>query len=167
MEGLMKPTIHVDEFSSKMGDDDDIIVVSFFLRDAQAAKDLMNWFEKGYDFVLDADRSPGELKPNRYLVYVELRRRSTAGGNVETLLSDLNTLTEFDVNDWTMHYKGKEVPFSRDEFDQLVPLTPRAYRERYEAELNEMRSAAGMPTKRIYDQEDKLLQSIQSAAGIL
>jgi len=117
--------------------------------------------------VLDDDRSPGEIKPNRYLVYVELRRRSTAGGNVEMLLSDLNTLTEFDANDWTMHYKGKEVPFSRDEFDRLVPLTPRAYRERYEKDLNEMRSAAGMPTKRIYDQDDKALQSIQSAAGII
>ena len=81
--GLVKPTIHVDEFSSKMGDDDDIIVVSFFVRDQQAAKDLMMWFEKGYDFVLDADRSPGEIKPGRYLVYVELRRRSTAGANVE------------------------------------------------------------------------------------
>jgi hypothetical protein len=167
MEGLMKPTIHVDEFSSKMGDDDDIIVVSFFLRDAQASKDLMNWFEKGYDFVLDADRSPGEIKPNRYLVYVELRRRSTAGGNVEQLLSDLETLTEFKTDDWTMHYKGKAVPFSRDEFDKLVPLTPRAYRERYEKDLNEMRSAAGMPTKRIYDESDKALQAIQSAAGIL
>ena len=167
MEGLLKPTIHVDEFSSKMGDDDDIVVVSFFVRDPQAAKDLMQWFEKGYDFVLDADRSPGEIKPNRYLVYVELRRRSTAGGNVETLLSDLNTLTEFDTTDWTMHYKGKEVPFSRDEFDRLVPLTPRAYRERYEKDLNEMRAQAGLPTKRIYDQDDKLLQSIQSAAGIL
>jgi len=167
MEGLLKPTIHVDEFSSKMGDDDDIIVVSFFVRDPQAAKDLMNWFEKGYDFVLDADRSPGEIKPNRYLVYVEMRRRSTAGGNVETLLSDLNTLTEFDVGDWTMHYKGKEVPFSRDEFDKLVPLTPRAYRERYEKDLNEMRAQAGLPTKRTYDESDKALQAIQSAAGIL
>jgi len=167
MEGLLKPTIHVDEFSSKMGDDDDIIVVSFFLRDAQAAKDLMNWFEKGYDFVLDADRSPGELKPNRYLVYVEIRRRSTAGGNVEQLLSDLETLTEFKTDDWVMHYKGKEVPFSRDEFDKLVPLTPRAYRERYEKDLNEMRGAAGLPTKRIYDEEDKALQAIQSAAGII
>jgi hypothetical protein len=167
MEGLLKPTIHVDEFSSKMGDDDDIIVVSFFIRDPQAAKDLMNWFEKGYDFVLDADRSPGELKPNRYLVYVELRRRSTAGGNVEQLLSDLETLTEFKTDDWVMHYKGKEVPFSRDEFDRLVPLTPRAYRERYEKDLNEMRGAAGLPTKRIYDEEDKALQAIQSAAGII
>ena len=51
LEGMMKPTVHVDEFSSKMGDDDDVIVISFFVRDAQAAKDLMNWFEKGYDFV--------------------------------------------------------------------------------------------------------------------
>ena len=163
----MKPTVHVDEFSSKMGDDDDIIVISFFVRDPSAAKDLMNWFEKGYDFVIDADKSPGEIKPNRFLVYVELRRRSTAGAHVETLINDLGTLTEFDENDWTMHYRGKEVPFSRDEFDRLVPLSPKAYREKYDEELNEMRIAAGMETKRIYDPKDRDLQAIQSAAGIL
>jgi hypothetical protein len=168
MEGLLKPTIHVDEFSSKMGDDDDIIVVSFFVRDESAAKDLMNWFEKGYDFVVDADRSPGEIKPNRYLVYVEIRRRSTAGAQVEELLNDLGTLTEFDdCEDWTMHYRGKETPFTRDEFDRLVPLSPKAYREKYDEELNEMRIAAGMETKRIYDPKDRDLQAIQSAAGIL
>lgn len=167
LDGLMKPTIHVDEFASKMGDDDDIIVISFFLRDQQAAKDLMNWFEKGYDFVVDADRSPGEIKPNRYLVYVELRRRSTAGGHVEQLLNDLNTLTEFDVDDWSMHYKGKDVPFSRDAFDSQVPLSPRAYRERYEKDINEVRVAAGLPVVTNYNRKDPVLQSIQSAAGIL
>ena len=168
LEGLMKPTIHVDEFSSKMGDDDDIIVISFFIRDAQAAKDLMSWFEKGYDFVLDADRSPGEIKPNRYLVYVEIRRRSTAGGHVEMLLNDLNTLTEFEDSDaWTMHYKGKEIPFSRDTFDQTVPTSPKAYRDRYEGDLNEMRVAAGMPVVTTYDKKDRALQAIQSAAGII
>ena len=45
LEGMMKPTIHIDEFSSKMGDDDEIVVASFFVRDQQAAKDLVNWFE--------------------------------------------------------------------------------------------------------------------------
>jgi hypothetical protein len=167
LDGLMKPTIHVDEFSSKMGDDDDIIVASFFVRDNQAAKDLMNWFEKGYDFVLDADRSPGEIKPNRYLVYVEIRRRSTAGAQIEELLDDLETLTEFNKDDWTMHYRGKSIPFSRDAFDATVPLSPKAYREKYDSELNEMRIAAGMRTKRIYDPKDKDLQAIQTAAGIL
>jgi hypothetical protein len=168
LDGLLKPTIHVDEFSSKMGDDDDIIVVSFFVRDQQAAKDLMSWFEKGYDFVLDADRSPGEIKPGRFLVYVEIRRRSTAGANVEQLLDDLNTLTEWeDASAWTMHYRDKEIPFSRDTFDSTVPLSPRAYRERYEKELNEVRTAAGLPVTSIYDKRDKSLQTIQSAAGII
>jgi hypothetical protein len=168
LEGLLKPTIHVDEFSSKMGDDDDIIVISFFVRDQQAAKDLMMWFEKGYDFVLDADRSPGEIRPGRYLVYVELRRRSTAGGNVEQLLDDLNTLTEFeDSTAWTMHYRDQEIPFTRDAFDANVPLTPRAYRERYEKDLNEVRVAAGLPVVSNYDKRDRALQTIQSAAGII
>ena len=168
LEGLLKPTIHVDEFSSKMGDDDDIIVISFFVRDAQAAKDLMMWFEKGYDFVLDADRSPGEIRPGRYLVYVELRRRSTAGGNVEQLLDDLNTLTEFeDSSAWTMHYRDQEIPFTRDSFDATVPLTPRVYRERYEKDLNEVRVAAGLPVVASYDKRDRALQAIQSAAGII
>lgn len=168
MEGLLKPTIHVDEFSSKMGDDDDIIVISFFVRDQQAAKDLMSWFEKGYDFVLDADRSPGEIKPGRFLVYVEIRRRSTAGANIEQLLNDLNTLTEWeDSTAWTMHYKGKEIPFSRDAFDSTVPLSPKAYRERYEKDLNEVRTAAGIPVVTTYDRSDRSLKSIQSAAGII
>ena len=168
LDGLLKPTIHVDEFSSKMGDDDDIIVISFFVRDAQAAKDLMMWFEKGYDFVLDADRSPGEIRPGRYLVYVELRRRSTAGGNVEQLLDDLNTLTEFeDSSAWTMHYRDQEIPFTRDSFDATVPLTPRSYRERYEKDLNEVRVAAGLPVVTTYDRQDRALQTIQSAAGII
>ena len=168
LDGLLKPTIHVDEFSSKMGDDDDIIVISFFVRDAQVAKDLMMWFEKGYDFVLDADRSPGEIRPGRYLVYVEIRRRSTAGGNVEQLLDDLNTLTEFeDSSAWTMHYRDQEMPFTRDSFDATVPLTPRAYRERYEKDLNEVRVAAGLPVVASYDKRDRALQAIQSAAGII
>ena len=168
MEGLMKPTIHVDEFSSKMGDDDDIIVISFFVRDAQAAKDLMSWFEKGYDFVLDADRSPGEIRPGRYLVYVEIRRRSTAGAHVEQMLNDLNTLTEFEnAEQWLMHYNDKEVPFSRDTFDRMVPLSPKEYRARKEKDLNEVRVAAGMPVVTSYDKHDRDLQNIQSAAGII
>jgi hypothetical protein len=128
----------------------------------------MMWFEKGYDFVLDADRSPGEIRPGRYLVYVEIRRRSTAGGNVEQLLDDLNTLTEFeDSTAWTMHYRGKEIPFSRDTFDSTVPLTPKSYRDRYEKDLNEVRVAAGIPVVTTYDRQDRALQTIQSAAGII
>jgi hypothetical protein len=166
LEGILKPTVHVDEFSSKMGDDDDIIVLSFFTRDKAAAKDLMNWFEKGYDFVLDADQSPGEIKPNRYLVYVEMRRRRAAPEQINELLEDLGTLTEFDPEDWTMVYKEKTYPWSQEEFARLVPLSPREYRERTERDLNEWRIAAGMPVKATYERDDAI-RTIQSAAGII
>lgn len=165
MEGMLKPTIHVDEFSSKMGDDEDIIVISFFVRSEQAARDLVSWFEKGYDFVLDADRSPGELKPNRYLVYVEIRRRSAAPRLVEELLDDLSTLTEFEPKDWTIHTGDRSSPWSEQAFADMVPLTPDAYRRERETDLNEWREAAGLPVKRIHGMTP-VMRDLQDAAGI-
>jgi hypothetical protein len=167
MEGLLKPTIHVDEFDSKMGNHDDIVVISFFVRDQLAARDLVSWFEKGYDFVLDADRSPGEIRPGRYLVYVEIRRRSTVPQHVATLLNDLSTLTEHESDsDWTMHYRDQVLPFSEQDFARLVPTSPREYRLRTESDLNEMRTAAGLSVVPTYE-SDIEIQALQSAAGIL
>lgn len=167
MEGMMKPTVHIDEFSSKMGEDADVIVVSFFVRDKQAAKDLMTWFEKGYDFVLDADTSPGEIKPNRYLVYLEMRRRNAAPRQIQEILDDLNTLTEYESDDWIMVYKKQKHKWDPETFAELVPLTPNDYRERTEGDLNEMRIAAGLDVKPIYTTVSKDLQAMQAAAGIL
>lgn len=167
LDGIMKSTVHVDEFSSKMGDDEDIIVLSFFVRDKAAARDLMSWFEKGYDFVLDADVSPGEIKPNRYLVYVEIRRRSAAARNVYEMLDDLSTLTEFDPEEWTVDYEGKEFPFSEEAFAKAIPLTPDAYRASHESELNDIRDAAGIPPKKIYkDKKSPEIENLKAAAGI-
>ena len=166
LEGMMKPTVHVDEFSGKMGDDEDIIVLSFFVRDKQAAKDLVAWFEKGYDFVLDADRSPGEIKPSRYLVYVEIRRRSAAPQYVAELINDLETLTEHESEDWTMRYDGKTQTFSEETFAKTVPLTPEEYRRTHQADLNEWRIAAGLPTKKIYNTKDDV-RLLQSQAGLI
>jgi hypothetical protein len=166
MDGMIKPVIHVDEFASKMGDDDEIIVISFFVRSNQAAKDLVNWFEKGYEWVMDAATSPGEISPGRFLVYVELRRRTSAGRWVSEMLDELNTLTEFNGNDWTMHYEGKEYPFSQETFDQLVPLSPKAYRQKKETDLNEVRAQAGLDTKQIFER-DSAIKTIQSAAGVI
>lgn len=165
MEGQIKPTLHVDEFASKMGDDDDIIVASFFVRSQQAARDLMNWFEKGYDWVMDADVSPGEIAPGRYLVYIEMRRRTSAGSRLADAIQDLETLTELKPEDWVMHYGDETVPFSQETFDRLVPLSPKEYRVRRESGLNEMRSAAGLDTVPIY-KRDRDIQQLQSAAGI-
>jgi hypothetical protein len=162
---MVKPTVHVDEFASKMGDDDNIMVLSFFVRNKLAARDLMSWFEQGYDWVLDSDVSPGEISPGRYLVYVEMRRRTAAVRQVARLLDDLNTLTEFKASDWTIHSGDNSLPFSEENFAKLVPLSPKEYRRQKEQDLNEVRTAAGLDTKTIYDR-DQDIRALQSAAGI-
>jgi hypothetical protein len=165
MKGMIKPTIHVDEFASKMGDDADVIVLSFYVRDKQAARDLVNWFEKGYDWVLDADTSPGEIRPGRYLVYVEMRRRSSAGDKVGEMIDDLETLCEHGPSDWLMTYDKATHPFTVEEFNRLIPRSPADYRATKEKDLNEMRSAAGLDVVTTISRTPEIRQ-LQSAAGI-
>lgn len=166
--GMMKNTVHIDEFASKMGDDADIVVVSFFVRDKAAAEDIMHWFERGYDFVLDADVSPGEIKPSRFLVYVELKRRTSTGDNIQQMLDDFSTLTEYaGGKDWVMTYQGEEYPWSVETYNKLVPNSPQKYREENEEELNEMRVAAGVKPKTIHEKKALDIKTIQSAAGII
>jgi len=166
MEGIVKPTVFIDEFASKMGSDDEVSVVSFYVRNNRAADDLVNWFEKGYDFVLDADRSPGEVKPNRYLVYVEMKRRNSLPERIAELLNDLSTLTEHESeSSWTVGYKGKEFPFTIKEVQSRVILSPIKYREMKEAGLNEMRIAAGMKPKSIRN-NDAAIKNFSALAGL-
>ena len=72
LKGQLRDEITVDEYAAKMGMDSDIVTVTFTTHSNLAAKDLVTWFERGYDFVLDADVSPGELDDGTYKVYVEL-----------------------------------------------------------------------------------------------
>ena len=71
---LVDSVFEVDSYSSKMGNDKDVSVISFSVRNKEAAEDLESFIEKGYKFVLDADVSPGEVKEGRYKVFVEIRK---------------------------------------------------------------------------------------------
>lgn len=167
MVGLIKPTVHVDEFVSKMGEDDDIMVMSFYVRADGVADDLVSWFEKGYDYVLDADRSPGEVKPNRFLVYIELERRTRVIDQLEEMLGDLETLTEHEIENWTFTFKDQEMAWDPVALENMLVLSPREWRRTQEEGLNEMRTIAGLPVKSTLKGKDKDLDIIRAQAGLL
>ena len=60
LKEMIHSTFKVDTYSSKMGEDKDVCVLTFEVRDRQPAKDLMEFLEKGFTYVLDADVSSGE-----------------------------------------------------------------------------------------------------------
>ena len=47
----------VDQYKSKMGEDSDIVVLGFHVKEKFPAIDLVEFIERGYPFVLDADMS--------------------------------------------------------------------------------------------------------------
>jgi hypothetical protein len=54
LQDLVYDIFEIDSFKSKMGEDKNIVVVSFATKTKESANDLMNFVEKGYPFVLDA-----------------------------------------------------------------------------------------------------------------
>ena len=59
LEGQLLPRISVDEYSAKMGKDSEIVTLAFTVKSEAAGNDLVDWLERGYDYVLDASLKIG------------------------------------------------------------------------------------------------------------
>src|SRR6056300_1634093 len=83
----------IDSYKSKMGQDKEIAVLAFEVMDQEPAKDLMNFIEKGYNFVLDADVSTGENRKGKYNVFVEMERNRKLPTRIDDILEEVGKLT--------------------------------------------------------------------------
>lgn len=171
LKRLIHDELHIDEFKSKMGNDEDIVVISFKVKGREPAHDLVNFIEKGYDWVIDSDVSSGEMDDGDYIVFVECDREPSIVENLMQLMSDIMNLTGQDLSDWRVKFKSnpREHELSTESIKENLPLTPEDYKIRFSkkvAELDEMRAAAGVPitTKA---PKNEYTQTLRSLAGIL
>jgi hypothetical protein len=178
---LINSTISVDEFVSKMGEDANIVVLAFKVGGKEPAVDLMNFIERGYDFVLDSDVSPGELDNGEYITFVELEREPELAENIFNLLEDVCRLTGEEMSTWKMRYKNTEgtSPVTLETLADIIPNTPEDYIKKYgegddndeeedlDQELQQMQEAAWVPIKKKSRQRDDELDALRSRAGLL
>ena len=138
---LVADTIHIDEFNSKMGEAKDVVTFSFKVKDLMPASDLVSFLENGYDFVLDADVSTGEIADNQRLVFVEVQRKPGIYNKINEMLDDLNHLTGVSRNDWKFRwYKSEDyVPMTEENFTKSVPQNPAQYEDSIKS-FNRMKS---------------------------
>lgn len=168
MAGQVDAIVSIDEYAAKMGPDHEVVTLAFIVRSKLAGDDLVSWFEKGYDFVLDASTSEGELAPGKYVVFVELDRRSKVPQRIAEIITDLKTLTDIPAKEWKLKIDDEEYPMSEEVIREKVILNPNEYRseKEKEKELNEMRIAAGLEPKKLYDTKDALLRDFITSAGL-
>jgi hypothetical protein len=169
MKGQIDPRVSVDEYAAKMGEDSEIVTLTFILKSKEAAKDLVSWLEIGYDFILDASVSEGELEPGKWLVFVEMKRRTNVPEKIIDILSGLKTLTDRDVKDYTVVVDGEDYDPETEMLRQVIILTPKQYAKEKgieDEELNEMRTIAGIPNKKVYTDIDEEIRKYISSAGL-
>ncbi len=127
LQEMIYSTFEIDSFRSKMGEDKDVCVVSFKVKDRGPAKDLMEFIEKGYSFVLDADVSSGEDNSGEYSVFVEISRTPKLAEQIKELtygIEKLSGLEEFKFR----YYKENQLhEANKENLSKHIPPTPREY----------------------------------------
>lgn len=142
MEGLRRADLKdmvdnlftVDQFKSKMGDDKNTIVLRFRAANKEPAIDLMEFVERGFNFVLDADVSSGEERDGFYSIFVELERTTHAPAQIKELINGISQLC--DCTKWRFRWY-KDIgghDFSEEAIEKNVPLTPEEYARSIEGE---------------------------------
>ena len=127
LENYVNDIFTIDSYKSKMGQDKDIAVLAFEVMDQEPAKDLMNFIEKGYNFVLDADVSTGENKKGKYNVFVEMERNRKLPTRIDDILEEVGKLTN--IKEWKYrYYKNVESkPYDISTAESEIPLSGDAY----------------------------------------
>ena len=166
---LIHPELHIDEFRSKLGDDQDVIVLSFKVDSKEPANDLVSFIEKGYDFILDADVSSGEMDDGSYIVFVELDRNESAPENIMKLMDELMNITDQKTEDYRVRYykSHSERELNLESLQELIPCTPEAYEKLYgDDDIDALKTAAGLNVDTRAPKND-YTESLRNLAGIV
>lgn len=127
LKDLVDNIFEVDAYQSKMGDDKNIVTLSFNVVEKQPAEDLASFLEKGYNFILDADVTSGEQSDGRYKVFVELQRNREVHDNIVEMLSGVSNLTNIDEFKFRYYKDFRSKNASVDEMINSIPSDPDGY----------------------------------------
>ena len=127
LNDMVSPKFTIDQYKSKMGEDKAVIVVSFKVVDKFPAIDLMEFIEKGYPFVLDADMSAGEEKDGQYRVFIEFERNKKFPEDFDKMMRGMSQLCKCD--NWRFkYYKDADShDYNKESIEKFVPLNKEDY----------------------------------------
>ena len=127
LKHLVDDVFEVDSFKSKMGEDSDIVVLSFSVKENNAAKDLVSFLEKGYPFVLDADSTAGEQSDGTYKVFVEIERSREVPEQITEIVDGVQKLANLDKLRFRYYKSFKSLDATSDNLEETIPVDPNSY----------------------------------------
>jgi hypothetical protein len=169
LKRLVHNEIHIDEFESKLGKNRDVVVLSLKVAGKAPGQDICAFVERGYDWILDADVSSGEMNDGDYIVFVELPRDQDCVSHIMEMMADLMNLTEQELTDYRVRYRHDQTDNSLDEetLRRMIPASATEYDARYgKKEIDSLKTASGMKVD-TKAPKNEYTESLRVAAGIL
>lgn len=127
LRDLVYDIFEVDSFASKMGSDEDIVTLSFSVKEQNAAKDLMSFIENGYTFVLDADYTVGEQSDGTYKVFVEMERNRHVPGHIMEILDGVKSLTGRENFKFRYYKNFRSIDANDETLEETIPTRASDY----------------------------------------
>jgi len=97
---VISDEISIDEYKSKILDDDESIVVVFRTENRDAAYDLSSFIERGPFAVLDTEVSDRLADDGMFLLFLEMKRDKKFIKNFLLLMKKINNLAKRKMKDW-------------------------------------------------------------------
>ena len=121
LKDMMDHIFEIDSYASKMGDDKDIVTLSFSVRSKPPADDLVSFLEKGYPFILDADVTSGEQSDGTYKVFVEMERNDQVPEQIMELVDGIGKLAAEDKFKFRYYKNFRSVPCTLEALASAIP----------------------------------------------
>ena len=130
LQGLISHVFEIDSFKSKIGNDGEMVVLSFTVDQKEPADDLARFLEMGYDYIIDADPTNGPLENGKYKVFVELKRNRYNPKQIFDILDGVSRLTKIENFKFRYYKSFKSIPATMENLTELLPTDQAAYEER-------------------------------------
>jgi hypothetical protein len=127
---LVSHIFDIDSFKSKIGEDGEMVVLSFTVDDKLPADDLARFLEMGYEFVLDADATNGPMDNGKHKVFVEMKRDRHTPKHITELLDGISRLTGIDNFKFRYYKSFKSIPATLETLEQAIPINSNEYEDR-------------------------------------
>ena len=127
LKDLVDHIFEIDSFKSKMGSDSDIVVLSFSTKNEASAKDLENFLEKGYPFVLDADATSGEQSDGMYKVFVEIERGKDSPTQIYEMVDGITKIAGLDSMKFRYYKSFRSHDATDSNLAEMIPTDKDAY----------------------------------------
>ena len=127
LKDLVYDVFEIDSYASKMGEDKNIVTLSFSVKDRSPADDLVKFLEGGYSFILDSDVTSGEQADGTYKVFVELERDNKSNDNIMEIVDGIKKLSEIEKFRFRYYKNFRSHNISIESLNEFVPTDPDNY----------------------------------------